>query len=82
MLWVEVCGGGKEPRSGAAMRLPGIVEITGRWRFETNHASGIMGNVDDGISRWHGVRSRQTLVWPRRHTMAGEKIGKGGRKPC
>ena len=34
--WVRRCRGGKEPRSGALMRLLGVLELSSGWHFDAN----------------------------------------------
>ena len=51
--WVRRCRGGLEPRSGALMRLLGVLEVLSGRHFEEAHARGIHNNAAaDGISRW------------------------------
>ena len=50
--WVRRCRGGKEPRSGALMRLLGVLELSSRWHFDAKHVRGIANVAADGISRW------------------------------
>ena len=50
--WVRRCRGGKEPRSGALMRLLGVLELSSGWRFDAKHVRGIFNVATDGISRW------------------------------
>ena len=52
VTWVNKCRGGKEPRSGALMRMLGLLEIDSGWVFEAKHVPGILNDVADGISRW------------------------------
>ena len=40
--WVRRCQGGKEPRSGALMRLLGMLESSSGWHFDANHVRGIL----------------------------------------
>ena len=51
--WVRRCRGGKEPRSGALMRLMGAIEVAGGWYFDSLHVPGVLNDVADGISRWN-----------------------------
>ena len=51
--WVRRCRGGKEPRSGALMRLMGAIELAGGWHFDSLHVPGVLNDVADGISRWN-----------------------------
>ena len=46
------CRGGLEPRSGALMRLLGVLEVSSGWHFEATHVRGIHNATADGISRW------------------------------
>ena len=50
--WVRRCRGGLEPRSGALMRLLGVLEVSSGSHFDALHVRGIHNGVDDGISRW------------------------------
>ena len=50
--WVRRCRGGKEPRSGALMRLLGVLEMSSGWHFDAKHLRGIFNVAADGISRW------------------------------
>jgi len=52
VTWINKCRGGKEPRSGALMRVLGCLEMGSDWCFEARHVSGIDNEVADGISRW------------------------------
>ena len=46
------CRGGLEPRSGALMRLLGVLEVSSGWHFERTHVGGIHNAAADDISRW------------------------------
>ena len=50
--WVRRCRGGKEPRSGALMRLLGVLELSSGWHFDAEHVRGIFNVAADGMSRW------------------------------
>ena len=50
--WVRRCRVGKEPRSGALVRLLGVLELSSGWHFDAKHVRGIFDVADDGISRW------------------------------
>ena len=50
--WVRRCRGGKEPRSGALMRLLGVLDLSSGWHFDAQHVRGIFIVAADGISRW------------------------------
>ena len=41
-----------EPRSGALMRLLGVLDVSSGWKFEASHVRGIHNAAADGISRW------------------------------
>ena len=56
VAWVRRCRGGKEPRSGALMRLLGALELSSGWHFDAKHVRGVFNVAADGISRW--VRDR------------------------
>ena len=49
--WVRRCRGVKEPRSGALMRLHGLLELRSGWHFDADHVRGISKVAADGISR-------------------------------
>ena len=38
--WVRRCRGGKEPRSGALMRLLGVLELSSGWHLDAKHVRG------------------------------------------
>ena len=46
------CRGGKEPRSGAPMRLMGAIELADGWHVDSLRVPGILHDVADGISTW------------------------------
>ena len=50
--WVSKCRGGREPRSGALMRLLGYLEVGSGWCFDALHVAGVENAIADGISRW------------------------------
>ena len=50
--WVNQCRGSKEPRSGALMRIMGVLEVRNGWRFRAKHIKGVANTIADGISRW------------------------------
>ena len=50
--WVTTCKGGKEPRSGALMRILGGLETRSGWCFTAAHVAGVANTLADGISRW------------------------------
>ena len=50
--WVSKCRGGKEPRSGAPMRLLVCLEVGSGWCFDAVHVAGVDNSIADGISRW------------------------------
>lgn len=50
--WVTKCKGGKEPRSGALMRILGGLETCSGWCFTAAHVAGVANTLADGISRW------------------------------
>ena len=64
--WVAKCRGGKEPRSGALMRILGCLEVTSGWCFESLHVRGQDNFVADGISRWerHTISSNLRAARP------------------
>ena len=65
--WVAKCRGGKEPRSGALMRILGCLEFTSGWCFESLHVKGEDNNfIADGISRWerNSIESRLRVARP------------------
>ena len=52
VAWIKRCRGAKEPRSGALMRLLGVIEVSSTWHFDAEHVPGVFNSVADGISRW------------------------------
>ena len=50
--WVNRCRGGREPRSGAVMRMMGCLEMRSGWCFRAKHVKGVANTLADGISRW------------------------------
>ena len=50
--WVWRFRGGKEPRSGALMRLLGVLELSSGWHFDAKHVRGIFNVAAEGNSRW------------------------------
>ena len=48
--WVSNCRGGREPRSGALMRLLGCLEVSSGWCFDPLHVTGAENTIADGIS--------------------------------
>ena len=50
--WVSKCRGGRQPRSGALMRLLGCLEVGSGWWFDVLHVGGVENTIADGISRW------------------------------
>ena len=50
--WVRRCRGGKEPRSGALMRLLEALELSSSWYFDAKHVRGVFNVTAGGISRW------------------------------
>ena len=42
----------KEPRSGALMRLLGMLELPSGWHFVAKHVREICNVAADGLSRW------------------------------
>ena len=51
VAWIQRCRGGKEPRSGALMRLLSVLQVSSGWLFRTSHVSGVLNSLADGISR-------------------------------
>ena len=49
--WVRRCRGGKETRSGALMRLLGVLKLSSGWHFDAKHVWGIFNVAADGNSR-------------------------------
>lgn len=64
--WVNKCRGGKEPRSGALMRILGCLEMGSKWRFDSLHVKGSDNTIADGISRWEydSINHRLCSSWP------------------
>ena len=50
--WVRRCRRGREPRSGALMRLLGVLEMSSGWHFDATQVQGVHNVAADGISRW------------------------------
>ena len=50
--WVRRCHGGREPRSGALMRLLGVLEMSSGWQFHATYVRGVHNVAPDGISHW------------------------------
>ena len=48
VLWIRRCRGGKEPRSGALMRLLGAL-VSSEWYFRSSHVPGVLNSLVDGI---------------------------------
>jgi len=72
--WVNKCRGAKEPRSGALMRMMGVLEMRNGWRFRAKHIKGLANTLADGISRWNhndiaaNLRShRPDIRWQEQH---------------
>lgn len=81
--WVRRCRGGKEPRSGALMRLMGATELVGGWYFDSLHVAGILNDVADGISRWESGDVLDKLTALRPSISWQEKdLGVEGRELC
>ena len=79
----DVVRGGKEPRSGALKRLMGAIELAGGWPFDSLHVSGVLNDVDGGISSWnpgviirHLAALRPSIDWQERD------LGVEGRELC
>ena len=49
--WVRRCWAALESRSGALMRLLGVIEVSSGWHFEATHVRGIHNAAADVISR-------------------------------
>ena len=83
VAWVPLCRGGKEPRSGALMRLPGALELSSGWHFDAKYVQGVFNVSADGISRWdrnrvlHNLQSvRPNVPWQ------AQDLEVGGRTLC
>ena len=70
VAWVNKGRGGREPRSGALMRMLGCLEMGSGWCFEAAHVKGVDNTIADGISRWepetidaHLRLSRPNVAW-------------------
>ena len=50
--WINQCRAGREPRSGALMRMLGWLEVRSGWCFRARHVKGVKNTLADGISRW------------------------------
>lgn len=53
VAWSQRCREGKQPWSGAIMRMLGVVEVSCGWLFQSSHVSGALNSLADGICRWH-----------------------------
>ena len=42
VAWIQRCRGGKEPRSGAILRMLGVIEVSSGWLFQSSHAPGVL----------------------------------------
>lgn len=49
VAWVQRCRGGKEPRSGALMRMLGAVEVSSERHFQALHVFGVLNALADGF---------------------------------
>ena len=45
VAWIQRCRGGKEPRSGALMRMLGAVEVSSGWCFQASHVPGVVNSM-------------------------------------
>ena len=55
------CRGGKEPRSGALMRLLGALKLSSGWNFDAKHLQEVFNVAADGISPWDRDRVLHNL---------------------
>lgn len=62
VAWIQRCRGGLEPRSGALMRLLGVLEVASGWNFQASHVPGVLNSTADGISRWNRADVHTNLV--------------------
>ena len=76
--WVRRCRGGTEPRSGALMRLLGVLELSSGWHFDAKHVRGIFNVAAEGNSRWGRSSVLLNLRCSPRRSVAGS--GFGGRR--
>lgn len=60
--WVNECRGGREPQSGALMRLLGVLEMVGSWHFSAQHVPGVINTLAVGISRWPSISAQCKIV--------------------
>ena len=67
VAWIQRCRCGKEPRSGALMRLLGVLGVSSAWHFQASHVSGVLNSLADGIPRWnpHDVHANLCDASPR-----------------
>ena len=49
---VYKCSRGREPRSGALVRLLGCLEVGSGWCFDALYVAGVENTIANGISRW------------------------------
>ena len=81
--WINQCRGGREPRSGALMRILGCLEVRSGWCFRARHVKGVNNVLADGISRWDrasipsALRScRPDIAWQE------QDLGQAGTSLC
>ena len=74
VAWVNKCRGGKEPRSGALIRILGCLEIGSDWHFDSTHVAGEQNTTAD--SR---VDTREQIPRERHGT---SRPGSGDRGLC
>lgn len=83
VAWIQRCRGGREPRSGALIRLLGVLEVSSGWHFQASHVSGVLNSLADGISRWDPVDMRANLFGACPHVRWQEvELGEAGRRLC
>ena len=60
--WIQRCSGGKEPSSGALMRILGALEVSSVWHFQSSLCSGVLNSFADGMSRWDASGVRANVI--------------------
>lgn len=56
--------GVKEPRSGALMRILGMIEVSSSLHFEASHVYGVLNSLAGGISRWDSAHAYASALPP------------------
>lgn len=83
VAWIERCRGGREPRSGALMRMLGAIEVSSGWLFQSSHVPGVLNSLADGISRWPAADVYDNLCAAAPHVRWQEvELNRAGREMC